>query len=300
MKKIITAACILTAGIVHAQNTGIGTLIPPAKLTILGAPGNPTIPGLSSTGVLRLAISDNEGIDFGKITTNPFTVWLQAGFDGITTDPISLQPLGGNVGIGTLTPTAKLEIAGQVKITGGTPGAGKILTSDATGLASWQNAGQHFIGESYGGGIVFYVYDNGQHGLIAATADQSAGIIWYNGTNRVTATAGDGLRAGEMNSSVQVSAQIADNQAGNFAAKICADYAVTVDGILYGDWYLPSKYELNLLRVQQAVVGGIFPVTYWSSTEISSTGAWVQSMPSGAQFSDTKNIANRVRAIRSF
>jgi hypothetical protein len=44
----------------------------------------------------------------------------------------------GNMGIGTITPTAKLEVAGQVKITGGVPGAGKVLTSDAAGLATWQ------------------------------------------------------------------------------------------------------------------------------------------------------------------
>ena len=44
----------------------------------------------------------------------------------------------GNVGIGTLTPTVKLEVAGQVKIQGGAPGLGKVLTSDATGLATWQ------------------------------------------------------------------------------------------------------------------------------------------------------------------
>ena len=44
----------------------------------------------------------------------------------------------GNVGIGTVSPGAKLEVAGQVKITGGTPGvAGKVLTSDASGLATW-------------------------------------------------------------------------------------------------------------------------------------------------------------------
>jgi hypothetical protein len=43
-----------------------------------------------------------------------------------------------NVGIGTTTPGVKLEVAGQVKITGGTPGANKVLTSDANGLATWE------------------------------------------------------------------------------------------------------------------------------------------------------------------
>lgn len=46
----------------------------------------------------------------------------------------------GNVGIGTINPDAKLEVAGVIKISGGTPGVGKVLTSDATGLASWQTA----------------------------------------------------------------------------------------------------------------------------------------------------------------
>lgn len=46
---------------------------------------------------------------------------------------------GTNVGIGTSgVPTAKLEVAGQLKMTGGTPGIGKVLTSDANGLSSWQ------------------------------------------------------------------------------------------------------------------------------------------------------------------
>ncbi len=47
----------------------------------------------------------------------------------------------GNVGIGVPAPGAKLDIAGQVKIQGGTPGAGKVLTSDASGLASWGSGG---------------------------------------------------------------------------------------------------------------------------------------------------------------
>ena len=45
----------------------------------------------------------------------------------------------GNVGIGPVNPTAKLEVDGQIKITGGSPGGGKVLTSDANGLASWQS-----------------------------------------------------------------------------------------------------------------------------------------------------------------
>lgn len=43
----------------------------------------------------------------------------------------------GNVGIGTISPIAKLDIIGNIKITDGTEGTGKILTSDANGLGSW-------------------------------------------------------------------------------------------------------------------------------------------------------------------
>lgn len=45
----------------------------------------------------------------------------------------------GNVGIGTTSPGAKLEVNGPIKITDGSQGAGKVLTSDASGLASWQS-----------------------------------------------------------------------------------------------------------------------------------------------------------------
>lgn len=43
-----------------------------------------------------------------------------------------------NVGIGTTTPTAKLHVNGTLKVTDGSQGAGKVLTSNAAGLASWK------------------------------------------------------------------------------------------------------------------------------------------------------------------
>ncbi|MBK9254770.1 MAG: collagen-like protein [Saprospiraceae bacterium] len=38
-----------------------------------------------------------------------------------------------------LTSQNRVEVIGQIKITGGSPGAGKVLTSDDVGLATWEN-----------------------------------------------------------------------------------------------------------------------------------------------------------------
>lgn len=46
----------------------------------------------------------------------------------------------GLVGIGVINPAAKLDVAGTFKLADGTQGAGKVLTSDANGNASWQPA----------------------------------------------------------------------------------------------------------------------------------------------------------------
>ncbi|MFH1859758.1 MAG: DUF1566 domain-containing protein [bacterium] len=178
---------------------------------------------------------------------------------------------------------------------------GKLPSELSVGTATYAlSANRHYIGESYGGGKVFYVYDNGQHGLIAATADQSTGIQWYNGTYRYTGSLGDGLGAGAMNTAMIVATQISDSQIGDFAAKVCADYSVMVNGVTYGDWYLPSKYELNLLYLQKSVVGGFASNFYWSSTEYVSNGAWAQGFDSGYQGYGSKGYTYYVRAVRDF
>lgn len=130
-------------------NVGIGTATPDTKLDILdnsidydnvnATAGNTNAwnqHGLKITG-------SNNSMNF--IVSNQFNdrrAIIQAGHEDKNyaqhLSTLVLNPFGGNVGVGTTNPTAKLEVAGQVKITGGSPGAGKILTSDATGLATWQ------------------------------------------------------------------------------------------------------------------------------------------------------------------
>jgi hypothetical protein len=62
----------------------------------------------------------------------------------------------GNVGIGTSTPAAKLEVVGTLKFVTGEPAPGKVLTSDAYGNASWQEA---TTGSSYTAGSGITITD---------------------------------------------------------------------------------------------------------------------------------------------
>jgi hypothetical protein len=146
---------------------------------------------------------------------------------------------------------------------------------------------------------VFYVYDNGQHGLIAETADQSTEMRWYAGTQSFTMARADGVGAGKTNTGIIIASQ-GNGDGETYAARICNEYSVTVDGVTYGDWYLPSKFELNLLYMQKNVVGGFASVYYWSSTEVSNSLAWSHNFVSGVQFDYGKYHATSVRAIRAF
>lgn len=94
------------------QKVGIGTTTPVTTLNLIGAGASPTIPGNSSTGIFRIGINNNEAIDIGKMEEPPFSGWLQSGYNGSITDPLCLQPLGGQVGIGTNTPAAMLTLIG--------------------------------------------------------------------------------------------------------------------------------------------------------------------------------------------
>ena len=165
----------------------------------------------------------------------------------------------------------------------------------AADTAKW-TASIHKIGDSYGGGIVFYVYDGGRHGLIAATADQSAGIRWYAGTYTNTMAYADGVGAGKANTAIIIANQ-GYGDGATYAARVCNEYSVTIAGVTYGDWYLPSKTELNLLYLQKAAFASAY---YWSSTEDDTNHAWAEYFDSGYQNGNGKSSTARVRAVRAF
>lgn len=70
------------------------------------------------------------------IATEPLFVLGNGNSDAFRSNALTILK-NGNMGIGVSDPDAELEVNGQIKVTGGTPGVGKILTSDADGLASW-------------------------------------------------------------------------------------------------------------------------------------------------------------------
>ena len=189
----------------------------------------------------------------------------------------------------------KINAGANITVTGtGTTTSPYIINASGGGAPA-----AHYIGEIYGGGIIFWIDATGQHGLIAAASD--IGVRkWSNGTLRGTGATGDGLYAGAMNTPIIIASQIADNQTGDFAAKSCADFVVSSDGVDYGDWYLPSKYELNLLYLQKDAVGGFTNGCYWSSTENNQDNAWMKDFQDASFNPDLKDNEYRVRAIRAF
>ncbi len=156
MKTIIILMCFvaLTPG-VFAQNVGIGTATPAGRLSVAH-----TSTLISPT----LLLYDNNAGNFSRLqfqnaSGNKF--WHIAGYldntidansrlnfyHSVSGDVLSLSG-NGNVGIGTSNPTAKLTLVGNLKLTDGTQGNGKVLTSDASGNATWTSPGSSNTGFS--------------------------------------------------------------------------------------------------------------------------------------------------------
>ncbi|MBC7465166.1 MAG: tail fiber domain-containing protein, partial [Bdellovibrio sp.] len=129
---IIQSGLNASSGPVVALSKGRGPLTFPLLGDTLGTISFSNQQSTGSASISSKATENHSGLSIGADLTFKTTT-------GGTSSPAARMTIAdnGNVGIGTATPGSALEVAGQIKITGGTPGAGKVLTSDAAGLASW-------------------------------------------------------------------------------------------------------------------------------------------------------------------
>ncbi len=149
----------------------------------------------------------------------------------------------------------------------------------------------HFIGESFGGGKIFYIDGTGMHGLIAATTDQAETIWGCYGTDvQGTFTA---IGTGQANTTAIINTCLWPG----IAAQVCND--LVLNG--YDDWFLPSKDELNQMYVQRNIIGGFNGYkVYWSSSQDAPNEGKIQYFFDGSQGWGYKDSNFFVRANRAF
>jgi hypothetical protein len=188
----------------------------------------------------------------------------------------------------------------------------KDAATAAVGAVSIAPSKPHYVGEFYGGGIIFYVNkdaDGKEHGLVVGLKDLSQACVWSNVVILI-GSAAESTFDGKANTKAIISQD--DHK---ISAALLCDTSTLGDQT---DWYLPSMQELNMLWNSLGTINKVLdsdgnPETmpladdiYWSSTEDDATTfAWYFGMYDGGPNGDTagtnyKTETYHVRAIRSF
>lgn len=165
------------------------------------------------------------------------------------------------------------------------------------------------VGDLYGGGIIFYVDQTGQHGLICSLTDQASSQVWSNVTPSIIGPASQSDWDGQTNTIAII------GQAGhqNSAAKLCDDYINLDYGTgIFSDWYLPAINQCQLIFQSLFIINKtldsdniestvrIVKEGYWSSTEDTGGAAYAFDFRYSSSGPPSKESPYRVRAIRSF
>jgi hypothetical protein len=163
----------------------------------------------------------------------------------------------------------------------------------------------HFIGEEFGGGVIFHLWKDAQgveHGLIVDKVDLSTSQAWSNLDITLIGTSAQSAWDGLSNSNAIVT------QPGHTNSAAAISLNSTNGG--QSDWYLPSIQELNLLWNNYQTIARSFmqisgatqvsPDAYWSSTEADNDYSVYFDFSYGASEGNSKTSVQSVRAIRAF
>jgi len=157
------------------------------------------------------------------------------------------------------------------------------------------------IGALMNGGIIFYIDESGEHGLVAALEDLEGTYEWGCYGGYVDGADGQAIGTGYQNT--------LDIVSGCSETPIAASEALAYESGDYSDWYLPSKNELYEMYNTignggpEGNIGGFSSNWYWSSSESYSyngPGAWSVHFNDGYTNHGYKYDGNRVRVIRAF
>ncbi len=158
----------------------------------------------------------------------------------------------------------------------------------------WKNfdVNNHFIGERFAGGIIFFIDSTGEHGLVVAPADQKS-ANWGFFENQVGAH-GKTIGAGKSNTEIITKA----HPKPDIAASICSE--MELNG--YSDWFLPSLEELSMIyhNIKTKGLGNFSNEEYWSSSETDFNNAWMMNFSTAYPVENNVDRVLRVRAVRYF
>ena len=140
-------------------NLGIGTVSPINKLTISGS-------SLASGELGTFAITGNttaKRLAMGVDSTSTMYGWIQSVESGVGFRNLSLQPLGGNVGIGTSSPDGKLMVVATGAYNGSVASRTAIQLDNTNNTGGFTNSRIQWTWGGVGVGVKGYI-EGGTYG----------------------------------------------------------------------------------------------------------------------------------------
>jgi hypothetical protein len=110
----------------NLNRVGIGDATPEATLEVSGTQADPI---LTKGGIFQLGATGYRHMQFGSYLTSPYNTYIQShDANGASAQGLSINPLGGSVGIGTASPcsTCTLHVAGGASVTGNLSAHGNV------------------------------------------------------------------------------------------------------------------------------------------------------------------------------